>query len=391
LNSLRNACNQSTSRDPVVDYSDHDVQQALTSLRERSLTRTVHSTSNRAMKFRHVMPDVLDLAPDETALLAVLLLRGAQTVGELKTRSERQHHFASTDAVEIALTRLADRQLTLRLDRQPGQKDARWVHLLAPVDATTSMAAVGSSLADVSSSDDPYGQATAEFYDLLATDHWDAFGFQLIDLLAGVDPTAGPILDLGSGTGVGLPYLQAAVPGARIRAIEPSKAMRTGLHARLANDETLRRVTTVDPRSLAEADLPDRACAVVMSAVLGHLTEAERDLLWRYVAARLPAGAPTVVEVLPPRRPLSVPPTRYRRLDVGEFVYEGWQEGEPADDRHMAWTMTYKVLDGDTDIASYQVRSLWRCFDPSDLRDEVAPYGLAVAEHDDCVVISRPA
>jgi uncharacterized protein YceH (UPF0502 family)/predicted SnoaL-like aldol condensation-catalyzing enzyme len=132
LNSLRTACNQSTSRDPVVSYDDHTVERALTSLRERGLTRTVHSTSNRATKFRHVLPDALDLDPGETAVLAVLMLRGAQTVGELKSRTERQHAFDSIDGTSEVLARLADRGIALQLDRQPGQKDARWIHLLSP-------------------------------------------------------------------------------------------------------------------------------------------------------------------------------------------------------------------------------------------------------------------
>ncbi len=135
LNSLRNACNQSTSREPVVDYTEHEIEQALGSLRTRGLTRTVHSTSNRSTKFRHVLPDVLELESPETAVLSVLMLRGPQTVGELKGRSERQHRFESTDEVGATLAALAGRQpaLVRQLDRQPGQKDARWVQLLGDV------------------------------------------------------------------------------------------------------------------------------------------------------------------------------------------------------------------------------------------------------------------
>ena len=137
VNSLRNACNQSTSRDPVVSYDDHTVEQALTSLRARSLTRTVHSTSNRAAKYRHVLPDELGLESDEVAVLAVLMLRGAQTVGELKSRTERIHAFDSADETAEVLIRLADRDLALRLERQPGQKDARWIHRLSPAPAAS--------------------------------------------------------------------------------------------------------------------------------------------------------------------------------------------------------------------------------------------------------------
>ena len=238
-------------------------------------------------------------------------------------------------------------------------------------------------------SEDPYGEATAEFYDLLATAHWQTFGLQLLDLLSGADPSAGPILDIGAGTGVGLAYLLTAVPDARIHALEPSRAMRTALHTRLALDNDLRRVTTVEPHTLEQAELPERACALVASAALGHLGDDERARLWRYVAEQMPAGAPAVIEVLPPDRPLTVPPTRYRELRVGEYVYEGWQQGEPADEFHMAWTMTYRVLRDQDEVASYSVRSRWRCFGVDDLRAEIEPFGLTLSEHEDCVVVTR--
>ncbi len=235
---------------------------------------------------------------------------------------------------------------------------------------------------------DPYGVATAEFYDLLATGHWDTFGMQLLVLLSDADPSVGPIVDLGAGTGVGLPYLHLAVPDARIHAIEPSRAMRTGLHTRLMMDPELCRLTTVDPRRFAEAVLPDRACALVASAALGHLDDTERARLWRFVAERMPPGAPAVIEVLPPGRPVSVPLSRYRRLSVGDYVYEGWQEGEPAGQHDMAWTMTYKVLHGDTPVAEYTVRSRYRCFAIDDIRSEIEPFGLTLTEREDCVVVS---
>jgi uncharacterized protein YceH (UPF0502 family) len=123
----------------VVSYDDATVQDALSSLREQGLTRIVYSTSNRATKFRHVMDEVLELDEDgrELAVLAVLMLRGPQTVGELRTRTERMAEFASLGEVEAALEALAGRDpsLVVRLERQPGQKEARYAHLLsgAPV------------------------------------------------------------------------------------------------------------------------------------------------------------------------------------------------------------------------------------------------------------------
>jgi uncharacterized protein YceH (UPF0502 family) len=137
VNALMTACNQSTNRFPVVRYDEATVTRSLGSLREKGITRIVYSTSNRAPKHRHVARDafVLDLA--EQAVLCVLAVRGPQTVGEIKARTERQHPFADLAAVERTLDALAarDEPLVVRLGRRPGQKDARWMHLLGgPVD-----------------------------------------------------------------------------------------------------------------------------------------------------------------------------------------------------------------------------------------------------------------
>src|SRR5690606_37445124 len=188
----------------------------------------------------------------------------------------------------------------------------------------------------------------------------------------------------------GLAYLLAAVPDAEVHAIEPSKAMRAALHTRLALDASLRGRVTVDPRPVPEA-LPERACAVVLSAVLGHLSDDERRHLWRFVAERMPAGAPAIIELLPPHRPVTIPPTRYAAEPVGRFTYEGWQSGEPFDDRTMRWTMTYRVLDGDSLVAEHEATSLYRCWSPDGIRREVEAFGLTVTEHGDAVVVVAPS
>ncbi|HUF99247.1 MAG TPA: DUF480 domain-containing protein [Ilumatobacter sp.] len=389
LNSLRLACNQSTSRDPVVVYSDFEVEQALATLRQRGITRTVHSTSNRAAKFKHVAGDAFGLSKPELALVCVLMLRGAQTVGELKTRTERQFTFRSTDDVEATLTALAarDRPLVVQLARQPGQKDARWIHLLG--DVTTAPVQPAPSSGPVQSAD-PYGEATAEFYDLLATGMWETFGLELIDLLADVDPTLGPLVDIGCGSGTGLAYLSAAVPGVSVHAIEPSKAMRTALHARLSLDPQLRQITTVVPFPFATAPLPATASAVVVSAALGHFTPAERERLWTYLANQLAPGAPAVIGVLPPFRAESVPLVNYHTEQVGEFAYEGWQSGEPVDDRTMRWTLLYRVVDrAGATVVEHRVVADWNCDGPDDVAAEIFPYGLAMTDHDGCVVVRR--
>jgi uncharacterized protein YceH (UPF0502 family) len=130
LNALRLACNQTTNRDPVVDYDEPTIRDALQRLSHRRWARLASGHSSRASKYRHLLDDALGLGQDELALLAVLMLRGPQTPGELKGRTERLHAFATLDAVHDALIRLAERELVARRDRRPGQKEDRYEQLL---------------------------------------------------------------------------------------------------------------------------------------------------------------------------------------------------------------------------------------------------------------------
>jgi uncharacterized protein YceH (UPF0502 family) len=130
LNSLRLAANQATNRDPVVDYDEPTIRSALDRLARRNWTRLASGPSSRAAKFRHLLDDALGLTPSQLALLAVLMLRGPQTLGELRTRSERLYSFPSTEDVEQKLTELAERELVARLPRRPGEREERWAQLL---------------------------------------------------------------------------------------------------------------------------------------------------------------------------------------------------------------------------------------------------------------------
>jgi acyl-CoA reductase-like NAD-dependent aldehyde dehydrogenase/uncharacterized protein YceH (UPF0502 family) len=134
LNATMIACNQSTNREPIVQYSEETVDRALDSLREKQLTRRVKAAGQRVIKHRHVAEEALALDRPESALLGVLLLRGAQTPGELKQRAERWHGFRSLADVEDALGRLAAAGLVEQLARRPGQKEARWTQLLTPAE-----------------------------------------------------------------------------------------------------------------------------------------------------------------------------------------------------------------------------------------------------------------
>ena len=132
MNALLAACNQATNRDPVVQLDERVVSNALENLKSEGLVRVIFSRGNRVDKYKHVLPEKLDVDAPSLAVLTVLLLRGPQTAAELRARTERLHRFDATGEVEDVLGRLAERgpALVTLLPRQPGRKEPRWAHLL---------------------------------------------------------------------------------------------------------------------------------------------------------------------------------------------------------------------------------------------------------------------
>ena len=224
LASLRTACNQSSSRDPVVDYDEATVEAIVKRLRSRELVRVVwSSTGRRTLKYHQLLDAQLALEPDERALITVLLLRGAQAPGELRTRTERLHPFADRREVEECLRRMAARPqpLVRELARRRGQQDARWVHLLGPVatdEAVTppeagvdrdSVLADGAEVRDrrVRTSYDAvaatYGERLA---DELQTQPFERWLLDRVVAFVGRDP----VVEVGSGPGHVTAYLAQA-------------------------------------------------------------------------------------------------------------------------------------------------------------------------------------
>jgi uncharacterized protein len=140
LNALRLACNQTTNRDPVVDYDEATIREALHRLERRSFTRLASGAGSRAAKYRHLLAEALPMSSTEQAVMCVLMLRGAQTPGELKQRSERMHPFADLTGVAETLQRLIERELVAMLPRRPGQKEERYAQLLQAEAETTPQA-----------------------------------------------------------------------------------------------------------------------------------------------------------------------------------------------------------------------------------------------------------
>lgn len=134
LNALTHACNQISNRDPVVAYDEKIVVRALESLREKNLAYIFYGSESRVPKYKHVVPEVLHLTPPQVALMCVLMLRGPQTVGELRGRTTRLYEFKELAEVEATLEALINHEqqpLVARLPRQPGRKESRYAHLLS--------------------------------------------------------------------------------------------------------------------------------------------------------------------------------------------------------------------------------------------------------------------
>ena len=168
INALRTACNQSTNRDPVMDLDDATIRAALDRLGRKRWTRLASGQGGRAPKYRHLLSETLGLEAAEASILAVLMLRGPQTPGELKGRADRLHRFENLSAVEATLERLAERGHLRRLDRRPGQKEERYAQLLG-----TEARPVVSGDAPVSTEVDDAGPPPATRADRHDDDHLD--------------------------------------------------------------------------------------------------------------------------------------------------------------------------------------------------------------------------
>jgi uncharacterized protein YceH (UPF0502 family) len=240
LNGLRSACNQTSSREPVMDLDDRTVETTARALRDRGLVRVVWAdTGRRTLKYLHTLPDVAPLDDAERALVTVLLLRGPQSPGELKTRTERLHAFGDRDAVEACLRGLADRSVPVvrQLERRPGQQDHRWVHLLGPVPEASSPAGTADAapavdreapITDgVQARDErvrnTYATVAADYADAL-TGELDGLPFERWVLDRAVQAADGrPVVDAGCGPGHVTAYLAAA--GADVQGIDLTPQM----------------------------------------------------------------------------------------------------------------------------------------------------------------------
>jgi uncharacterized protein len=154
-NALMNGCNQKTNRDPMVSFPEHTVNDTLDSLRARNLVSALTGGSNRVPKYSHRASEILNLSNREMAVLCVLMLRGAQTLNEIMTRTESLYKFDDHDAVETVLNKLAERGMTVLLPKATGAREPRWTHLLLGEPVLPSASAAGEPLAASPSGSSP--------------------------------------------------------------------------------------------------------------------------------------------------------------------------------------------------------------------------------------------
>ncbi len=296
-NALRAACNQTSNRDPVVDLDQQTVEVTARGLKERGLLRIVWSdTGRRTLKYHQILDERLGLDPDERALLTVLLLRGPQAPGELRTRTERLHGFADRGEVEACLRRMAERPepLVRQLERRAGQQDRRWVHLLGPVAQGDAVPAAVDRDAVIAGGADARDTRVRSSYDAVASDYADhladelsglPFETWLLDRVA-AHAAGQPVVDAGCGPGhvtaylaergadaIGLDLSPEMVSEARRRF--PGPTFQVGDLRRLSRPATSRGWAAVlgwySLVHLAASELPEAVAALVRPMVPGGM------------------------------------------------------------------------------------------------------------------------
>jgi uncharacterized protein len=226
LSAVRTGCNQSSSRDPLTDYDEPTVETTLRRLKDRQLVRVVWSDSGRrTLKYHQLLSEALELDDAGRALVTVLLLRGAQAPGELKTRTERLHAFDDRSHVEVALGDLAARPepLVRELPRHRGQHDSRWVHLLGDVPASETVAADPAPKVDresvLAAGGEARDQRVRSSYDAVATAYAEHLADELLEKLPfecwlldriAAHADGGPVVEVGCGPGHVTAYLAEA-------------------------------------------------------------------------------------------------------------------------------------------------------------------------------------
>ncbi|WP_232667681.1 class I SAM-dependent methyltransferase [Pseudonocardia sp. TRM90224] len=224
---------------------------------------------------------------------------------------------------------------------------------------------------------------SAEYLHLLSKPMWTGMAGRLHAVLRGVDPAAGPVLELGAGTGLGTDIVLAATSN-EVLAAEPAPGLRAVLLARLADRDEQR--VTVLPCGALDVPLPERLAAVVGMHMVGHLPPDDRRRLWPELARRLAPDAPAVFNVQPPATATAVPAWPWTGATIGGSTYEGTGEAEPTGPAEVRWRMSYRTRRGETLLASARATYRWWTIDAESLAAELAEAGIEPTVDDDLVI-----
>ncbi len=216
---------------------------------------------------------------------------------------------------------------------------------------------------------------SAEYIDIMSRDAWRELAPLLAEALEGA---AGPVVDLGAGSGLGTLVIAKALPHAEIIAVEPSSGLRAVLLSKVYGDSELARRVTVLDTDAQHATLPDRLGAVTAMNMIGHLDRADRRALWATLAKRLAPRAPIVLNLQPPGSAIAMPDTRFTEIPIGRRTYEGWGRAEPHGADAVTWHMRYRVLENGAPVGERAVDYRWWIVTEDDLRAETAEFGFTV-------------
>lgn len=215
-----------------------------------------------------------------------------------------------------------------------------------------------------------------EFLDILMAGYWDALGPAVAAQLSDAGLAAGPVVDIGAGSGRSTVVAARAVPTREVIAVEPHPVLRAVLLSTVAAAADLRdRVTVLDGEATT-VPLPGQVGALLLLNMLGHLDPSQRALMWRRAAAQLPPGGRLIANVQPPERPQSIPATPTADVGVGRRRYRCIAAAEPAGVDSIEWEMTYQVLEGDLVVQERTARDLWWVLDSDRAAAEAAEAGL---------------
>lgn len=225
--------------------------------------------------------------------------------------------------------------------------------------------------------DDDHYRATASAYDLFSAPYRAAQLAALDEALPLFRLAAGPIVDVGAGSGAISARVLEELPAAQVVALEPSAAMRALLLGRVAGHPEWFPRITVRPEAFFDATLPDHVGGAILTGMIGHFDTGERLAVLAELARRLPAGAGVLIDLQPPERPKPVAPYEFTAATVGAIEYRGIAEAMPLDDETLEWRITYLTIDGDRVLTEDTVKHVYRHPNPAQFRAEAAAAGFA--------------